>query len=83
MPCLYIFFLHGARHGYVEDFFGAVMKFLAFHENHADLADRLARAVTNHATPVGSGTVARTKSLRMVKAWVGGDIAFRLLGVRP
>ena len=29
--------------------------------NTDDLADRLARAVTDHATPVGSGTVARTK----------------------
>jgi hypothetical protein len=48
---------------YVEDFFGAVVTFLAFHDNYADLADRLARAVTDHATPVGSGTVARTKRI--------------------
>jgi len=46
---------------YVEDFLGAVVRFLAFHPRHADLAERLARAVTDHATPVGSGTVARTK----------------------
>ena len=37
------------------------MTFLAFHGTYADLADRLARAVTAHATPVDSGTVARTK----------------------
>jgi hypothetical protein len=48
---------------YVEDFHGAVVGFLAFHPKHADLADRLARAVTDHATPVGSGTVARTKRI--------------------
>jgi hypothetical protein len=48
---------------YVEDFFGAVVSFLAFHPNHAEFADRLARAVTDHATPVGSGTVARTKRI--------------------
>lgn len=48
---------------YVEDFLGAVVTFLAFHRTHADLADRLAKAVTNHATPVGSGTVARTKRI--------------------
>ena len=48
---------------YVEDFFGAVVTFLAFHPIHADLADRLARAVSDHATPVGSGTVARTKRI--------------------
>jgi hypothetical protein len=52
-----------AQAEYVEDFFGAVVKFLAFHPNHAELADRLARAVTDHATPVGSGTVGRTKRI--------------------
>ncbi len=49
-----------AQGRYVEDFHGAVLAFLAFHPDHADLAGRLARAVTDHATPVGSGTVART-----------------------
>jgi Uncharacterized conserved protein (DUF2293) len=48
---------------YVEDFLGAVVTFLAFHPSHANLAERLARAVTEHATPVGSGTVARTKRI--------------------
>jgi len=48
---------------YVEDFLGAVVAFLGFHSGHADLADRLARAVTDHATPVGSGTVARTQRI--------------------
>lgn len=48
---------------YVEDFLGAVVSFLAFHPNHAALAERLARAVTEHATPVGSGTVARTERI--------------------
>ena len=52
-----------AQAGYVEDFHGAVVTFLAFHPGHVDLADRLARAVTEHATPVGSGTVARTKRI--------------------
>lgn len=48
---------------YVEDFFGAVVNFLDFHPDHAELCQRLARAVTDHATPVGSGTVARTKRI--------------------
>jgi len=48
---------------YVANSFGAVVEFLAFNPVHADLADRLARAVTDHATPVGSGTVARTKRI--------------------
>jgi hypothetical protein len=52
-----------AQAEYVEDFFAAVVAFLSFHPNHAKLAERLARAVTDHATPVGSGTVARTKRI--------------------
>jgi hypothetical protein len=52
-----------AQSEYVEDFFGAVLSFLAFHPGYADLAQRLALAVTEHATPVGSGTVARTKRI--------------------
>ena len=52
-----------AQADYVEDFRGAVVAFLGFGPDHADLADRLAEAVTAHATPVGSGTVARTKRI--------------------
>jgi hypothetical protein len=48
---------------YVQDFHGAVFAFLAFHPIHSDLADRLAKAVADHATPVGSGTVARTERI--------------------
>ena len=54
-----------AQAEYVEDFYGAVLAFLAFHPAHADLAYRLARAVADHATPVGSGTVARTKRISL------------------
>ena len=52
-----------AQAEYVEDFFGAVVTFLGFQANYGDLAQRMARAVTDHATPVGSGTVARTKRI--------------------
>lgn len=52
-----------AQAEYVEDFHGAVVAFLAFHPAHANLANRLAKAITDHATPVGSGTVARTKRI--------------------
>lgn len=48
---------------YVEDFTEAVLTFLAFHPVHADLAQRLAKAIADHATPVGSGTVARTRRI--------------------
>lgn len=52
-----------AQAEYVEDFLGAVVSFLDFHPAHAELGQHLARAVTEHATPVGSGTVARTKRI--------------------
>ncbi len=61
---------------YVEDFYAAVLKFLAFHPNHADMADRLARAVVDHATPVGSGTVARTKRIPIEKRAEAAVIAW-------
>lgn len=48
---------------YVEDFQAAVLTFLAFDQKHAALAEQLAEAVASHATPVGSGTVARTKRI--------------------
>lgn len=48
---------------YVEDFFGAVVAFLNFHPDYTDLAHQFAKAVTKHATPVGSGTVARTQRI--------------------
>jgi hypothetical protein len=52
-----------AQAEYVEDFHAAVLTFLAFHPKHADMAKLLARAVADHATPIGSGTVARTKRI--------------------
>lgn len=48
---------------YVAEFERALRQFLAFHDRHADLERTLARAVTQHATPVGSGTVARTQRI--------------------
>ena len=49
-----------AQAEYVEDFEVAVLKSLAFHETYAAMARQMAKAITLHATPVGSGTVART-----------------------
>lgn len=48
---------------YVDDFLSAVLAFLAFAPAYGDRALKLARAVTAHATPVGSGTVARTERI--------------------
>lgn len=52
-----------AQSKYVDDFHAAVVAFLAFHSDHAELAHLLATAVSEHATPVGSGTVARTSRI--------------------
>ncbi len=46
---------------YQEDFVQAIIDFLDFHPRWAHVAQKLAAAVAAHATPVGSGTVARTK----------------------
>lgn len=48
---------------YVEDFQQAVENFLAFAPVYRPFAERLAAAVAEHATPVGSGTVARTQRI--------------------
>lgn len=48
---------------YAEDFEAAIVTFLSFAERYADVAQRLAKLVADHATPVGSGTVARTKRI--------------------
>lgn len=52
-----------AQAEYVDEFSAAVTGFLNFHRRYADLARQLAKLVTAHATPVGSGTVARTKRI--------------------
>jgi hypothetical protein len=61
---------------YVEDFRGAVISFLNFHPAHADVAERLAAAVAAHATPVGSGTVARTKRIPLAQRAEAAVIAW-------
>ena len=48
---------------YVQEFRQATLEFLAFAPLYAELAARLAEAVARHATPVGSGTVARTQRI--------------------
>ncbi len=48
---------------YDAEFCRAVESFLDFHGNHKDLEKKLAKAVTVHAVPVGSGTVARTQMI--------------------
>lgn len=62
---------------YESEFCSTVEDFLAFHPVHKNLEKKLAQAVTDHAIPVGSGTVARTQMIpveeraaRAVIAWM-------------
>ena len=52
-----------AESEYAGDFRAEVLAFLRFAPAFAAHAEMLADAVTEHATPVGSGTVARTKRI--------------------
>ncbi|HEV7222367.1 MAG TPA: DUF2293 domain-containing protein [Pirellulales bacterium] len=61
---------------YVAEFRAAVLDFLAFAPAHAELAQALAEAVTRHATPVGSGTVARTERIPIEKRAESAVIAW-------
>ena len=61
---------------YVGTFYDAVLAFLAFAPAYAKLAARLAKAVTEHATPVGSGTVARTQRIPVEKRAEAAVIAW-------
>lgn len=61
---------------YVEDFTAAVRQFLAFAPCYAELAERLAAAVAAHATPVGSGTVARTARIPLERRAAAAVIAW-------
>ena len=61
---------------YIEDFTDAVLTFLNFHPSHRDLAAQMARAIADHATPVGSGTVARTKRIPVQQRAAAAVIAW-------
>lgn len=61
---------------YVEDFTAAVKAFLAFHPRHEQLAEQVAKAVADHATPIGSGTVARTTRISVERRASNAVIAW-------
>ncbi len=48
---------------YTQEFYNEVLEFLKFHPRYTSLAVQLAKSVTELATPVGSGTVARTERI--------------------
>jgi len=52
---------------YQEEFHQAIKDFLNFHSLYKEMEHQLAVAVTAHAIPVGSGTVARTQMIPIEK----------------
>jgi len=61
---------------YAAEFTRAVYRFLAFAPVHAELAEQLAAAIAAHATPVGSGTVARTERIPIERRAEAATIAW-------
>ena len=61
---------------YAEEFEAAIRIFLDFHPRHAALARRLAEAISAHAVPVGSGTVARTQRISIERRAEAATIAW-------
>jgi hypothetical protein len=54
----------------------AVVRYLDFHPNYQQEARLLADEISAHATPVGSGTVARTERIPLVKRAEAAVIAW-------
>lgn len=61
---------------YAEEFRHAVLSFLAFHPRYAAEAELLATLIATHATPVGSGTVARTERIPIEQRAEAASIAW-------
>jgi len=61
---------------YIEDFEQAVCTYLNFHPTFKHLEISLANLITKHATPVGSGTVARTQRIPIEKRTEAATIAW-------
>lgn len=61
---------------YKAEFCRAVEQFLNFHAEYKATEEQLAKAVTNHAIPIGSGTVARTEMIPIEERAAGAVIAW-------
>lgn len=61
---------------YAEDFESSVLQYLSFAPAYAELAAEMAKQIAAHATPVGSGTVARTKRLSIEQRAEAATIAW-------
>lgn len=61
---------------YAEDFRSAVFSYLRFHPTHRASAEVLSQMISDHAVPVGSGTVARTERIPIEQRAEAATIAW-------
>ena len=61
---------------YAAEFLAAVLTFLNFHPSRRVEAELMARLITEHAVPVGSGTVARTERIPIEQRAEAATIAW-------
>jgi hypothetical protein len=61
---------------YCEEFCASVIQFLNFHPRYKREAEVLGQKITEHATPVGSGTVARTERIPIDQRAEAASIAW-------
>lgn len=64
------------QEAYTQEFNDQIIKFLDFHPRYEKEAQRLGKIITTHATPVGSGTVARTQRIPIEKRAQAAVIAW-------
>ena len=67
---------HKKQAEYEEDFHLAVRTFLSFAPRHLESEKEMAAAITAHAVPVGSGTVARTTMIPLAERAAKAVIAW-------
>lgn len=64
------------QEAYKIEFCHAIIQYLNFHPDVEDLATDMATRITEHAIPVGSGTVARTKTIPIEQRAEAATIAW-------
>lgn len=61
---------------YAGEFYETLLHWLNFHPRYAEQAKEMARQISDHATPVGSGTVARTQRIPLEERAASAAIAW-------
>jgi len=64
------------QEAYTQEFNDQIIKFLNFHPRYEKEAQHIGKIITTHATPVGSGTVARTQRIPIDKRAQAAVIAW-------